>query len=325
VTDSGSKLEPHLSSITSLGPSYRVSRDGKTIVGRAYFDRVETNTLQVKLTDIYGYYHINELIPIEGVKDRIEINRKLLVRNYIVYLKSFAKGNDKGTWILDYCVLDSDGNKVDAEIEAGIYMKDDNYRTPSTVLLSASHDQAREDQWLVFNWQPPESQDNLIEGTAIKITSLGIRQEDAVVNINLDNPTKPIENRDETDILAAVNNYYTAFGQALQSNNLTVFGQKYGYLKPTRNGWDGVNDWQHNFQVWNPLGVKEYSVSLDDPIVTISSNTATADITGLEKIFRNDGESGAGFSTVFYLEKVEGKWKITKVDELTDAEIDGAH
>jgi len=73
VTDSGSKLEPHLSSITSLGPSYRVSRDGKTIVGRAYFDRVETNTLQVKLTDIYGYYHINELIPIEGVKDRIEL------------------------------------------------------------------------------------------------------------------------------------------------------------------------------------------------------------------------------------------------------------
>lgn len=93
---------------------------------------------------------------------------------------------------------------VDAAIEAGIYMKADNYRMPSPVKLSASPNLVGGERQLVFNWQPPESKDSLIEGAAIKITKLGIRQEDAVVNINLAKPDKPVENQEETEIMAAV-------------------------------------------------------------------------------------------------------------------------
>ena len=134
-----------------------------------------------------------------------------------------------------------------------------------------------------------------------------------------------MENKNETEIMAAVNDYYTTFGQALKSNDLTVFAQEYSYLKPTGKRMDGVNNWQHNFQMWSPLQIKEYSVSFIDPILTIAGNKATADIAGLEKILRNGGKSGASLSAVFYLEKEKEKWKITKVDELTDAEIDGVH
>ena len=50
---------------------------------------------------------------------------------------------------------------------------------------------------------------------------------------------------------------------------------------------------------------------------------ATADIAGQEKIVRSEGDSGSVFNTVFSLAKEDGIWKIIKVDELTDAEIEG--
>ena len=86
-----------------------------------------------------------------------------------------------------------------------------------------------------------------------------------------------------------------------------------------------MNDWRHDFQVWSPLGVKDYSVSFKDPILKVAGNTATADIAGQEKIVRSEGDSGSVFNTVFSLVKEDGIWKITKVDELTDAEIDGVN
>lgn len=115
------------------------------------------------------------------------------------------------------------------------------------------------------------------------------------------------------------------FGCVLKSNDLAVLAQKYGYLQPTGQDRDGVNDWQHDFQVWSPLGIKDYSVSFDDPILTAADDTATADIMGQEKIVRSEGNSGSVFNTVFSLAKEKGNWKITKVDELTDAEIDGVN
>ena len=45
-----------------------------------------------------------------------------------------------------------------------------------------------------------------------------------------------------------------------------------------------------------------------------------------EKMTRNDGgDSGRGFSTVFYLEKADGKWMIAKIDDFTEAEIYGVN
>lgn len=144
-----------------------------------------------------------------------------------------------------------------------------------------------------------------------------------MVDINLDNPRKPVEDRDEAGIMAAVNDYYDAYGRALQSGDITVFEQKYGYLQPTEAKWDGINDWRRNFHAWRPLEVTEYKVFLSDPIITVSGNKATADMAGLEKILRKGGDSAGEFSTVFYLEKVEGKWKIYRVDDLTEAELHG--
>ncbi|MDD3365366.1 MAG: hypothetical protein PHZ03_10330 [Syntrophomonas sp.] len=182
--DSGRKLGIHLSSLNCLGPYYRVSQDQKTMAGRANYDGMEMSNLQVKLTNIYAYYRMNEIIPLDGVKDRLDINRELLVNNYSVHLKSLTREDDKETWVLDYSVLDSEGNKVDAAIEAGIYMKADNYRM-SLANFQRFHDPANGNRWLVFNWQPPESKDSLLEGPVIKITKLGIKQKDAVADINL--------------------------------------------------------------------------------------------------------------------------------------------
>lgn len=81
---------------------------------------------RLKLTDIYGYYQMDEIIPIDGVNHNMDINRKLQVNNYSLYLQSFIRGNKEDTWILDYSVLDATGNKLDAAVEAGIYMKADN-------------------------------------------------------------------------------------------------------------------------------------------------------------------------------------------------------
>ncbi|MCO1603101.1 hypothetical protein [Desulfosporosinus nitroreducens] len=82
-------------------------------MGRAYFDGISANTLQVKLTDIYASYNLKEIIPLDGVKDKLDINRKLPVHSYSVDLKSFTQGKDKGTWVLNYRVLDSAGRSVD--------------------------------------------------------------------------------------------------------------------------------------------------------------------------------------------------------------------
>lgn len=321
LSDNGRNLEPHLSEANNFSPSYRVSRNGKTRMGRAYFDGLAANTLQVKLTDIYGSYNLKEIIPLDGVKDKLEINRKLPVHNYSVDLKSFTQGKDKGTWVLNYRVLDSAGRPVDGAIDAGIYEKADNYKLPSPLLIDGSPNPVGQDQMLIFTGEPPEGKACLQQGAALKITRLGIRQEDAVLNIDLDHSNKPDANNADTPIMAAVREYYTTFGRALKSNDLAVLGQKYGYLQPTGHDRDGVNDWQHDFQVWSPPGIKDYSVSFDDPILTVAGDTATADITGQEKIVRSEGNSGSAFNTEFSLAKEKGNWKITKVDELTDAEI----
>ncbi len=272
IHDGGQKLGPHLSSLNCLGPLYRVAQDQKAMVGKANFDRLETNDLEIKLTDIYGYYHLNDIISLDGVTDRMEINRKLPVKNYVVHLQSFSQGYDKDTWILEYSVRDSAGNQVDAAIEAGIYIKSDNYRMPMT-LSKCFHDSGSANRYLVFDWQPPQGEDSV--GEAIKISKLGIRQEDAVLKINLDNPVKRT-NQDQTQIMAAVNKYYHTFGQALKSDGMNILENKYGYLQPTGAGWDGINDWQRNFHAWSQLGVQDYIVALKDPILTINEDNLSS-------------------------------------------------
>ncbi|MCO1603102.1 hypothetical protein M8E35_17425 [Desulfosporosinus nitroreducens] len=61
------------------------------------------------------------------------------------------------------------------------------------------------------------------------------------------------------------------FGDALKSNDLAVLSQKYGYLLPTGQDGDEVNDWRHDFQVWSPFGIRDYSVSFNDPIFTVTA------------------------------------------------------
>lgn len=320
VSDSGRKLGVHLSSINCFGPYYRVSLDQKNIVGRAYFDAVETHDVQVKLTNIYGYYVINEIIPLDGVREIINLDKKIPVGNYTICLKSFGK-EDGDTWMLDYSVLDSAGNRVDAAIDAGIYMKADKYRYPLT-FIRWFKDAPEGDRRLVMRWQPMDSgEDSLVQGTAIKIDRLGIRQEDAMLDINLSSLKKSPENRDETAVMAAVNDYYNALGNALIIGDPAVFEKKYGYLEPTGSRADGVNDWRRHIDGWRHLGVTGYSVSFNDPIVTVTGNTASADLDGFEKIQQSDNYSVGGFHVVIDLEKERGKWKITKVDEYTEEEM----
>lgn len=187
--DSGRRLGVHLSSLNCLGPYYRVSQNKKIMAGRANFDSFETNSLQLKLTDVYGYYNMNEIISIDGVEDRLDINKNISVSDYTVYLKSFSKAEDGERWILDYDVLDPSGNKADAAIEAGIYMKADNYRMPMT-LFNKFNNPAGGDRRLVIPWQPPADEKSVIYGPAIKITRMGIRLEDTVLNIDLENPPR---------------------------------------------------------------------------------------------------------------------------------------
>ncbi len=322
--DNGRRLGGHLSSINCLGPYYRVSQDRKAMVGRANFDGMDTSNPKLQLSDIYAYYNINTIIPLDGVKDKLDINQEIQVSKYIVHLNLFTRGADQETWILDYSVRDSAGNKIDAAIEADICMKTDDYRMPMT-FFKHFYDTTKGNRCLVFKWQPPESQDSFILGPAIKISKLGIKQEDAQLEIDLNNLNNQVENQDELEIMAAINDYYNTFGRALVSNDIMVFEQKFGYLEPTGKGWDGVNDWQHQFQSWRQPGVKDYIFTFQDPIITVTGNQATVDLAGHEKITRNDGNSAGGFSTVFYLEKVEGKWTIGKIDELTEAEIHGVN
>ncbi|SHI13213.1 DUF4179 domain-containing protein [Desulfosporosinus lacus] len=318
--DSGRKLGTHLSKFNCLGPYYRLSQDKKTIVGMANFDGAETDNLQVELTNIYGYYNMNETIPIEGVKDRLDINKNFPVNNYIVQMKSFARENDKETWILDYSVLDSEGNNVDAAIQANLYSKIDNYKF--LLGFEKFQDPESEEPRLIFpNWQYPKNDDSLTEGIVIKITQLGIRQEDAVVDIDLNNLRNSVEHQDETEIMAVVSDYFDTFSWAVKNNDVIVFKQKFGYLKPTEKEGDGVNDWQNHLE--SRLGVGDYKVSFEEPLISISKGKAIVDLIGLEKVLRSNDYSGAEFNSVFYLDKVKGKWKLTKVDEFTEAEIYG--
>ncbi len=137
--------------------------------------------------------------------------------------------------------------------------------------------------------------------------------------------------------MAAVNDYYKTMGDALSNGVLTSFEQGYGYLEPTENRRDGVNDWRRLFDLWSPLGVKEYSVSfdesIDESIITVAGNTATAELDGVETILRDGNKGGSPplpystsksgekstrrLSVVFSLAKEQSKWKITRVDEFT--------
>ncbi|AET67796.1 hypothetical protein Desor_2194 [Desulfosporosinus orientis DSM 765] len=317
----GQNIEPHLSYPFDSTLSYRRSLDGKACVGHAYFDRVTAGMPQLKLTDIYGYYNLNEIIPLDGVTDQLEINRKVSVHNDTIELKTLKPGKDKGTWILSYRIQDQTGKLVDGAIDAGFYQKGDHYKRPNPVLKDSSPSPVGQDQELVLNaGVPAPGEADFPAGTALKITRLGIRQEDAVLNIDPDNLPQPAANSTETQILAAVRDYYATYGQALKSNDLSMMTKKYGDLQPTGRNGDGINDWRRKLQVWSPLGVKDYFVTFQDPIVMVNGSTATADIGGQEKIVRADGDSGSVFALVFSLVQEDGIWKITKVDELTDGE-----
>jgi hypothetical protein len=129
----GQNLAPHLANPYNTFPAYRRSRDGKAAAGRAYFDRLTADTLQIKLTDLYGVYNLSETIPLNGINNALAINRSLPVRNYSVELKSFSRGRDGRTWTLCYRVLDAAGQPVDGAIDAGIYQKLGNYQMPYPV------------------------------------------------------------------------------------------------------------------------------------------------------------------------------------------------
>ncbi|MHB8126955.1 MAG: hypothetical protein ACYDEJ_15215 [Desulfitobacteriaceae bacterium] len=318
----GQNLEPHLPYPYQSALSYRGSRDWKACAGRAYFDRLTDNTLQLKLTDIYGCYNLDEIIPLDEIRDKLEINRILPVHNYNIELKSFSRGSDKGTWILTYRVLDLNGRQADGAIDAGIYQKSGNYKMSYPITLDNLVSPAGQDQKLVLSTgRPGPGEADFPEGAAVKITRLGIRQDDAVLNIDLHNVPQPAADRPESKIMTAVREYYATYGQALKSKDLAVMERKYGYLRPTGRQGDGINDWRHNFQAWNSLGVKDYAFTFDDPIIMVNGNTASADIAGQEKIVRSDGDSGSVFNAVFSLALEDEIWKITKVDEVTDAEM----
>jgi len=128
---------------------------------------------------------------------------------------------------------------------------------------------------------------------------------------------------------------------ALVNDAPAAFEKEYGYLEPAGDWRDGVNGWRRLFDIWRPLGVKEYSVSFDESIVTVAGNTAIADLDGVETILRsgdkgslpplpystsrNGEKSTRGLSVVFSLEKEQGKWNVTKVDEFTEEEMHGVN
>ncbi|MCL6478721.1 MAG: hypothetical protein K6T65_09930 [Peptococcaceae bacterium] len=322
LSDGGRRLEAHLTGINCLGPYYRVSRDKRTMLGSARFGPLNTYSLRLSLADMYGYYGMNETIPIKNVGDRLDINRKVPVRGYTVELKSFARdsGDD---WVLDYAVLDAAGNTVDAAIDGCIY-GNEKHRVP-LACFNRFRDALAGDRRLVMRWQPPGGGDYPEWDPVIKILRLGIRLEDAVLDINLANFKRPPEFREEDLILAAVKKFYDTLGSSLSRGDISACEEKYGYLRPTGRGWDGINDWRRDFEVWGPLEVKEFAFSIGEPIITIDGNTAKADLVGYEKILHRHGDSAGGFSTVVYLEKVEGQWKITMVDDLTEEEMYGVH
>lgn len=317
----GQNVEPHLSYPFASALSYRWALNGKVCAGHAYFDKATVGTLQLKLTDLYSVYNVNTIIPLDGVMDQLEINRKISVHSHTIELKSLKRFKDKGTWILSYRLLDRAGSPMDGAIDVGFYQKGDNYKRAYPVLADSLRGPVGQDQELVLNTGTPSpGEADFPEGTALKITRLGIRQEDAVLSIDPDNLPQRATDSAEAQILAAVRDYYTTYGQALKSNSLSSMTEKYGDLQPTGRNGDGINDWRRGFQVWSSLGVKEYAVIFDDPIVLVNGSTATADIRVQEKILRADGDSAAVYAVIFSLVQEDGSWKITKVDEVTDAE-----
>lgn len=332
--DGGRKLESHLSGIDYLGPSYKYSLDGKTAVGRANFDALETREERLNLTDVYSYYSMDQIIPLEKITDKISINKKIPVKDYTVCLNSLVKEDDE-TRSLEYVVLDSAGNSVDAVIDACVYTCSHDYRMPLTYFRQFKGTPGG-GRGLVMGWPPGESEAEILEQKpVIKITRLGFRQEDAVLDINLDSPSKSPDDHEEKAVMAAVNNYYKILGGALAKDDQFAFEREYGYLEPTSEWRDGINGWRRLFDAWRTLGVKKYDVSFKEPIVTIAGNNATAELEVAETILRKGdketepphfynylalkkGEKSARtFSVVFCLEKEQNKWKIAKVDELT--------
>lgn len=309
----GRRLGIHLSGPNCLGPDFRSSLDGRDIAGRANFGPLTADDLQVRLSDIYGFYRINEIVPVDGAGNRTDINRKLAVRGYTVHLKSFAR-EEGANCALDYSVLDSAGNEVDAAIEAWLY--EGNSRVP---YISRFKDPAGGDRRLLIRL-PDDFWESPARNLMIKVWGLGIRQEDAVLDIDLKNPKQSAESRDEERIVAAVRDYYETLGKALAGGEAAVFEEKFGYLRPTGRNGDGINDWRGHLDFWRPLGVKEYWFSFSEPIVTVTGNTAAADIGVTETVNVSTGSSGRGLCMMFYLEKVQGEWRITMVDELTEAE-----
>lgn len=332
MRDGGRELARHLSGIDNLGPSYRVSRDEKTAVGRANFDPLATGAVRLSLTDVYSYYAMDQIIPLAEIAETGSINKKIPVKGYTVCLNSFVKEDDQ-TRTLGYTVLDSAGNRVDAVVDACVCEASHNYGLPLTSPIRLK-DAPGGDRLLVMSWPQWESEEEILaRGPALKITKLGFKQEDALLDINLDSPSKGTDDRAEKAVMAAVNDYYKTMGDALAKGGLAAFEQEYGYLEPTDNWQDGVNGWRRLFDIWRPLGVKEYSVSFDESIITVAGNTAIAELDGVETIWR-DGDKGdppplpysaskngerftKGLSVVFYLEKEGSQWKISKVDEFT--------
>lgn len=313
VSSGGRRLGVHLSRPNCLGPYFRSSQDGRDIAGRANFDPLTAADLQVRLSDVFGFYRMNEIVPVDGARNKTDINRKLAVRGYAVHLKSFAR-EEGANWALDYSVLDSAGNKVDAAIDVWIY--EGNLRVP---IITRFMDPAGGDRRLLIRL-PDDSGQRPARNLMIKVWRLGIRQEDAVLDIDLKNPKQSAESRYEERIVAAVRDYYETLGSAVTGGEAAVFEEKFGYLRPTGRNGDGINDWRGHLDFWRPLGVKEYRFSFSEPIVTVTGNTAVADIGVTETTNGSTGPSGRGLSVMFYLEKVQGEWRITMVDELTEAE-----
>jgi len=320
MSDSGCQLKAHLFTTNCPGPYYRYSLDGKTAIGQANFDPLTTSSVQVKLTDIYGCYTMNEIVPLDRLGNTIALNKKISVSHYTVDLKSLAREGGS-TWMLDYSVLDTAGHRVAAAIEAGIYSRADGYRQP-LVLFSRFQDATAGDRRLLLDWDTSGGGDLAAQEPALKITRLGIRLQDAALDINLDSPKKRPDDSDERAVMAAVNDYYGTTRVALTGDGAAM-ENKYGYLIPTGKEGDGINDWRRFLDTWRPYDIKDYSVDFDEPIITIAGNTATADLGVLETLTWGEHKSQSAFRVVFSLARNCGHWRITRVDEVTGAETGG--
>ncbi|MGE5653100.1 MAG: nuclear transport factor 2 family protein, partial [Bacillota bacterium] len=316
LTNNGHKLDLHLTSPNCEGPYYSYSQDGKALAGRANFDAPQSGALQVSLTNLYGYYQVSDVTPIDGVKERLDINKAIAVKDLSIQLKSFVKIDDE-TWALDYMVVGADGKQVvDAAVDAGIYTKDDKYRMPFSFFNMPSSDHNR----LLIRWQAPPPGETMIKNLVIKVNAVGLRLDDALVEINLDNPKLVSGSSDRDLVMAAVDAYHRAFGQALTSGDVATMERLYGNLQPTGERWDGINIWRQKLAGWKQMVVQKYSYTLEDPIIRIAGTMATVDLHGTERYPSKGADSAGGFSAVYALEKRAEQWVIVKIDEATEQE-----